>query len=190
MARRKAAALDVPGSQAEALALVADYVTADRRALELRLGYEVQIDRLKAERDAVLALITEEQAGRFARLKAWWEAGGQDLAGKKRSAELAGATLGVRLTPKAVKFSRGIKVETIVEWLKQTRWAGSLRFLRTKVEFDKQELIAAVTSDPSSKAIAEAFANRGVTVVQTDEFFIDTQLDEAAIRTRLGAVSA
>lgn len=188
MARRKQTALEgVPQDREEATALVTEYVAAERRLLELRLGYQLQIDRLKAQRDSSVAHWEGKQKERFARIKAWWEAGGNELAGKKRSAELAGASIGIRLTPKAVKFAKGVKAEAIVEWLKNTRWAGALRFLRTKTEFDKQELIAATTSDLSAKVIIEAFAKQGVTVVQTDEFFIDCGLDEAAIRAALGA---
>lgn len=184
MSRRKQTALPVPASQLQAAALMVEYVEIERAVLETRLSAERAIDNLKATRDAVLGELAAEQGTRFAALKAWWEAGGKELAGKKRSAELGGASLGVRLTPKAVKFARGVKAEAIVEWLRKTRWAGSLRFLRTKTEFDKQELIAAVASDPSAKVIAEAFAKQGVTVVQSDEFFIDCGLDEAALRTQ------
>lgn len=181
MARRKAAALDVPANEQEALALVADYVAADRRQLELALGFEIQIDRLKAERDAALGRIKADQASRFARVKAWWEAGGKALAGKRRSTKLAGATLGVRLTPPAVKFGKGWSDEAIIDWL--GRVVGGKLFLRTKTELDKQAVIKALqTQEPMAGPLGE----RGVSIKQADEFFIDTQLDEAAIRTRFG----
>lgn len=180
MARRKQAALTVPASQSEAIALLAEYRAAERRALELRLGYELQIDKFKTERDQVLALIAADQAPRFAALKAWWEAGGKELAGKRRSAELAGATLGIRLTPPAVKFAKGINAGRIVDWL--GRVVGGTAFLRTKVELDKPAIIKVLSEDGP---MAEPLSNQGVTVIQTDEFFIDTQLDERAIRTEL-----
>lgn len=181
MARRKQAALVVPASQSEAIALLAEYRAAERRALELRLGYELQIDKSKTERDQVLALIAADQAPRFAALKAWWEAGGKELAGKRRSAELAGATLGIRLTPPAVKFAKGINAARIVDWL--GRVVGGTAFLRTKVELDKPAIIKVLSEDGP---MAEALSDQGVTVIQTDEFFIDTQLDEGKIRNDLG----
>lgn len=181
MARKKAVAIDVPATQATAQALLADYVMADRRALELALGYQVQIDRLKSERDAALGRIADQQKGRFASLKAWWEAGGKALAGKGRSAELAGAKLGLRLSTPAMKLAKGITAQSITEWL--SRVVGGAAFLRTKIELDKQAVIKALQS---ASPMAGPLGEQGVTVVQTDEFFIDTQLDEAAILARLG----
>lgn len=181
MSRRKQAALPTPTSQAEAAELCQDYVAAERRILELKLGYEVQIDRLKAERDAVTARLAAEQQGRFAALKAWWEAGGKALAGKRRSAELAGASIGIRLTPPAVKFARGVTAKAVLAWLRQRR---AVNFFRTKYELDKQAIIKALNKD---EAEAELFLAQGVTVDQVDEFYIDCGLDEAAIRQRLGA---
>jgi len=181
MPRAKAKAIDVPGTAAEATALAAQYVTGDRRMLELRLGYQIQIDKLKAECAEVIAVCEADQQGRFVRLKAWWEAGGKDLAGKRRSAELAGALLGVRLTPAGVRFAKGASAKNIAAWL--SRVVGGSALLRTKVELDKQAVIKALQS---AAPMAGPLGEQGVSIKQTDEFFIDTQLDEAAIRARLG----
>ncbi len=181
MARAKAAALaHVPETEAEATVLLADYVAADRRMLELRLGYQVQIDRLEAERDLIVARMLVDQKDQFLRLKAWCEAGGRALSGKGRSAELAGAKVGVRLSTPAVKFAKGVTAAAIVDWL--GRVVGGKAFLRTTVKLDKQAVIKAISGQ---KAMAGPLAEKGVTVRQADEFFIDTQLDEAAVRAKL-----
>lgn len=182
MGRKKQAALAVPLSETEAVALLALYVGDDRCALKVRLHYQASIDKLEQERDSVLAAITEIQKPRFAALKAWWEAGGKALAGKKRSAELAGALLGIRLTPLKVMLPKGLKDTGVVEWLRSLRWAKARRFLRTKVEFDKEALIKAHGAEED---VRRMFSSKGIGLVQTDEFFIDTQLDEAAIRAGL-----
>ena len=159
MSRKKQAALAVPATLEGARA---------------RLVAEQVIDQIKAERDALIALYAVPNAGRFAALKAWWEAGGKDLAGKRRSAELAGAMLGIRLTTPKVKFARGTKVEAIVSWLGMV--VGGKAFLRTKVELDKEAVIKAVRSQAP---MAGPLSERGVTVDQTDEFFIDCTIGEA-----------
>ncbi len=176
MARRKAIALAVPASTAEAAALLADYVAADRKISEVQLVAEQVLDQVKAERDALIALVSAEQPGRFASLKAWWEAGGKDIAGKGRSAEIAGAKLGVRLTTPAVKFGKGWNGEKVVAWLSNQRWLGKTRFLRKKVELDKPAVIKAI----GEPGVAKVFA-KVLTVNQTDEFFIDTGIDREAI---------
>lgn len=177
MARTKQPSLPVPASFEAAVVLMAEFVGDDRGALKVRLHYETAIDRLKAERDAVLAGIETVQKVRFAALKAWWEAGGKDLAGKRRSAELGGATLGVRLTPPAVKFGKGWNAAKVLAWLLKLRWADRHRFVRTKTELDKQAIIKAI----GEPRVAKVFTTV-LTVDQTDEFFIDTGLDPEAVR--------
>lgn len=182
MSRRKQAALPVPASPAEAAELCTEYVQDERRMLELRLGYELQIDKLKAERDVVLTGLAARQQHRFAALKAWWEAGGMSLAGRNRSAELAGAKIGIRTTPPAVKLARGVTAAAIVDWL--GRVVGGSGFLRTKVELDKPAVIKALQE---GAPMAGPLEEQGVSVAQIDEFYIDCGLDEVAIRQRLGA---
>lgn len=183
MARRKQAALVVPASQSEAIALLAEYRAAERRALELRLGYELQIDKAKTERDQVLALIAADQAPRFAALKAWWEAGGKELAGKRRSAELAGATLGIRLTPPKLGLLGKLKEAAAVDWL---RGKGLPQFIRTKFELDKPAIITALGNRTGCDGALADLLDVTFAVQKTDEFFIDAQLDEGKIRNDLG----
>lgn len=186
MSRRKQTAMPVPATQAEAAALLARYVSAERRGLELRLGYQIQIDKLTAERDAINGLVEADQQQRFAALKAWWEAGGKTLAGKRRSAELAGVSIGIRLTPPAVKFAKGWTAKRVLDellgWL-----AGD--FVRTKYELDKGAIAAALTAPPSKRTTKEARHNFRVlseklelSVVQTDELFIDCWIDAAEVK--------
>ena len=182
MARRKQAALEVPASAAEAEVLIADYVATERQALVMALNYEMQIDKLKSERATILALIEADQKPVFAALKAWWEAGGKAAAGGLRSAELAGAKIGVRLTPKSVKFARGVTAAKVVDWLKTVKWSKASELLRTKVELDKAAIIKCVVD---SQGEEDMLAEIGVSVVQTDEFFIDAGLDEEAMRKTL-----
>ncbi len=188
MARKKQAALDVPNNREEAIELATEYVSADRRMLELKVGYELQIDALKSERDRIFAGIAAEQQGRFQALKAWWEAGGKALAGRGRSATLAGALLGIRKTPAAVKFKRGETAKTVIKFIQRLRdlgWEHADRFLRTKVELDKQAIIKAIGEED----VAGVLENR-LTVKQTDEFFIDTGLTEEDARQRLGVANS
>ncbi len=185
MTRRKAPAIEVPASTADAAALLAFYVGWERQQLKTELHYQVEIDKLKTERDLIVAQIRDNQKGAFASLKAWWEAGGNALAGKARSAEFAGAKIGIRRTTPKVKFLRGAKAETIVAWL--GRVVGGAAFLRTKIELDKEAVIKALRS---AAPMAGPLTEQGVLVDQTDEFFIDAGLDPEAIRAELTQVSS
>lgn len=183
MARRKQVALaDVPQTTEAAIALLDEYRKVERQSMVDRLVADALINETKTQLAARLAEREPLQKDRFAALKAWWEAGGKDMAGKKRSAELAGATLGIRLTPPAVKFRKGVTAKSIVDWLGLV--FGGKGFLRTKVELDKPAVIKALQE---AAPMAGPLTERGVTVVQKDEFFIDTGLDEAVIAAELGA---
>jgi phage host-nuclease inhibitor protein Gam len=164
--------------------MIGEFVAIERdKALE-RLAAEAAIDKAKQQRDERLRELEAQAQPLFAGLKAWWEAGGKDeLAKNKRSAEIGGAKIGIRLTPSAVKFKRGVKAGDVVAWLRDLRWARAKDFLRTKVDLDKQAVIKAVQAD---EAIGEKFAAH-LTIEQADEFFIDTGLDEDELRAEVSA---
>ena len=184
MARRKKISVNAPTSAAEATVMIGEYVAIERdKALE-RLAAEAAIDRVKQQRDEKLRELEAVAADLFEGLKAWWEAGGKDeLAFGKRSGQIGGAKIGIRLTPPAVKLKRGVKLGDVVAWLGSIRWARAKDFLRTKIELDRQAVIKAVQADD---AVAETFA-RHLTVEQTDEFFIDTGLDEDELKKEIAA---
>ena len=186
MARRKKEAVHVPASRAEAEDMLRDYVKLERDALAERLLAERAIDRIKAERDAQLGDIEAERSSLFEGLKAWWEAGGSaEVAGRKRSAEMAGTTLGIRKTPPAVRFARKVKAADVIAWLKSMKPRNWQSFLRVKTELDKPAIIKAVQTEADA---AQNFANH-LTVEQVDEFFIDAGLDEEAVRKTIAAAA-
>jgi phage host-nuclease inhibitor protein Gam len=182
MTRRKKTSINAPSDAAEATLMIGEYVKLERdQALE-RLAAEAAIDAIKQRRDQRLAELEAEAKPLFAGLKAWWEAGGKDeLAKGRRSAEVAGAKIGIRLTTPAVKFGRGFNAASVADWLIDTGWRRAKEFLRTKTELDKQAVIKAVQSD---KVVADVFREQ-LTVQQTDEFFIDTGLDEDELRKEI-----
>lgn len=185
MARRKSQALaDVPQTTEAAIALLDEYRKVERQCLVDRIVADTLVTETKRQLAERLAEREPAQKARFAALKAWWEAGGKDMAGKKRSAELAGAMIGVRLTPKAVKFAKGVKAEHVIARLKAACWSKIDQVLRVKTELDKQAIIKCVAESQGEEDLLQ---EAGVTVVQTDEFFIDTGLDEAVIAAELGA---
>lgn len=184
MPRRKDTAAPAPASAAEATNMIGEFVQIERdKALE-RLSAEAAIDRIKQQRDQRLRELEAEAQPLFAGLKAWWEAGGKDeLAKGKRSAELAGAKIGIRLTPPAVKLKRGVKAEAVVAWLKGLRWTRAKDFLRVKIDLDRQAVIKAVTAD---EEIGEKFAAH-LYIEKVDEFFIDTGLDEDELKKEIAS---
>lgn len=185
MPRRKQEAAPTPANATEATLMIGEFVAIERDKALARLAAEAAIDRIKAQRDNELRELEAQAAPLFAGLKAWWEAGGKDeLAKGKRSAEIAGAKIGIRLTPPAVKFRRGVKASDVIAWLRDLRWARAKDFLRVKVDLDKQAVIKAVSAD---EEVGDKFAAHLI-IEQTDEFFIDTGLDEDELKKEVAAL--
>lgn len=184
MPRRKDTAAPAPADAAEATLMMGKFVAIDREIALERLAAAAAIDKIAAQRDARLAELQAQAQPLFAGLKAWWEAGGkEELAKGKRSAEVSGAKIGIRLTPPKVKFQRKVKAEDVVAWLKGLRWTRAKDFLRTKIELDRQAVIKAVSAD---EEIGDRFAAH-LYIEQADEFFIDTGLDEDELKKEMAA---
>lgn len=178
MSRRKQPALAVPSTDEEAIGLIATYGNVER---SLRLSAEeadAAIAAAKKHHDGLVAECAPLQRERFAALKSWWEAGGgKRMAGKNRSAELAGAKIGVRLGNKSVRLPKGTKAEAIVDWLRGLRWSSASRYFHTKYTLNKEAIIAAWGDDATR--VRQVFEGKGVIVAQDDEFFIDVGPAEA-----------
>lgn len=186
MARRKQEAAAAPADASEAMLMIGEFVAIDRDIALERLAAAAAIDKIEAQRDGRIAELEAQAKPLFAGLKAWWEAGGKDeLAKGKRSAEIAVAKIGIRLSTPKVKLKRGVKANDIAAWLRGLPWPRAKDFLRTKVDLDKQAVIKAVLAD--DKFAEQMFAEAGLAVIQTDEFFIDTGLDKEALKKELAA---
>lgn len=171
MSRRKQPALAVPTTDEGAIALIGVYSDVERSIRAAAERADQKIAAAKAELDTFVAGVAPEQKDRFAAIKSWWEAGaGQRLAGKKRSADVAGAKIGTRLSTAAVRLPKGTKAEAIVEWLRGLRWTGASRFVRIKYELNKDALIDAWDDEADTRKV---FEDKGVKVTQSDQFFVD-----------------
>lgn len=184
MSRRKAESIHVPADRAEAEEMLAEYVALERKQMAARLITQTVIDAAKEELSDRLRELETERKGLFAGLKAFWEAGGaKELAGRNRSADVNGAKIGIRKPPPSLKFPRGVKAADIVAWLGSLRLAGKAKWMRTpKTQLDKQAVIKTMGEGGS---YAEMFEKKGLTLDQTDEFFIDAGLDEEAMKKEI-----
>lgn len=168
-ARRKAEAVDVPTSKAEADALVREYAVLEHRANGVRGFAEIQIAKSKADRDVVLALIEGDQSALFKRLKAYWETLGKDTAGSRRSIDVDGTEIGLRLTTPKLGFLNKMKEADIVKWL--CKKGVDHLFVRTKHECDKPAIIKALGVRDQCGSVADLLDETCV-VTQRDEFYI------------------
>lgn len=168
--RKKQAALSVPQSMAEAVAVIGEYAETERRARGIVEAADKAIAAIKSETDAAIAALQPEQNGRFASIKAWWEASGHTVAGSRRSAELAGAKLGFRLGTPKVKFDKGVSAPDVFKaMVKAFPKAAFQRFVETKISLNRKAMIAA----RDEIKIAGYLGKLPLQIVQDDEFFIE-----------------
>lgn len=166
--RKKAPALPVPKSQAEAEAL-----------LDLIGELQREIGRIEAEMNDMLARTKEEYAEsarplneeieqRFNALHAWAEAHREALCpGRAKTANLATGQIAWRTTPPACRI---VQPEVVIERLKSM---GLQEFIRTREEIDKTRILA----DPE-----RVEGVKGITVTQREEFVakpFESQIERA-----------
>lgn len=186
--RRKAPRQEAPQSIDDATALTARYIRLLDDIDRIKLEALADRDRIDALRDQAVKPLEEEAKGIFRQLRPWWASNKDDLTeGKRKSIELAGAQIGERTSTPALALPKGFNLGTFVSWL-QT--CGLNTLIREKPSVDKPACIRALRSlertdagpDASDadqlefslqQGLGKRLADKGASVTQKDEFFID-----------------
>ncbi len=187
-ARKKAPKQDAPQTIEEATALAARYIELLDIIDMHQVDAQKSIDMIVAVRDQVVKAIEDEAKAIFRQLRPWWASNKADLTGgKRKSIELAGALIGERTGTPALGLPKGTTLGRFVEWLVSR---DLFALIRTKHSVDKQACIQAlreldkpapdlgasdgeVIAHRLTRALGEQLAEKGATITQKDEFFID-----------------
>lgn len=170
MSRVKAAAMRAPTSLAQATELLTQLATtiATIGAHDAqRVSAKQQID---AAADAGIVPLAAERDDLFKRLQPWYEANAGELtAGKRKSIELGGCTIGHRTTPPKLAFEHG-KDADAVEALRHFGYGGGL--LKVTTTMVKPAILAALASEDMDDDVVP-LPLLGFTPQQSEEFFIE-----------------
>lgn len=186
--RRKAPRQEAPTTIEEATAMLGAYADKITRIEQLRADADRSLAAIEAARDAAIAPIEEEAKVAFLKLRAWWGVAGATLTeGKRKSVELAGCTIGVRITPPSLKLPG--KVDAAAALLVEH---GFTALVRTKYEVDKPATLKMLATKPALAELRATAANEpahlmldelearidqlgelGFSARQKEEFFID-----------------
>lgn len=163
-----ATAVTVPQSREQAAEFLRLIGEAQRVRQRIAADLNDALERLKAETERRARPVADEIAALAQGLETWAAANRDALTegGKRKTAMLATGELRWRMTPPAVSL-KGVKAV-----IAALRAAGLKRFLREKVEIDKE----AILKEP--KAVA---AIAGISIGQREEFVIvpnETKLEE------------
>lgn len=190
MARKKSPALVAPTTIAEATAALSDYVDILTTIEEARAAADASIANIEAARDQLVKPLEARLKELFIPLRAWWAVAGEAITdGKRKSAEIAGCLIGIRTSTPALKLPKGKTSADIVAALMAE--LGEDPFITTKRSINKPPIITIIRNglpaDPESpngllvNAIYHTLTETiGLSVTQTEEFFIDRARTEPA----------
>jgi len=170
MGRVKAPASRAPASLEQATDLLAQLATvvATITAHDAqRVSSKQEID---AAADACIVPLAAERDDLFKRLQPWYEANVEILtAGKRKSIELGGCTIGHRTTPPKLVFEHG-KDTDAVEALRHFGYGGAL--LKVTTTMVKPAILAALAGDAIDDDVVP-LQLLGFAPKQSEEFFIE-----------------
>lgn len=165
--RRKADAKILPQTDEEAILLGSRYLDLMEGADRIRADADVAILTIKNARDELLLPVEDEMKTTFLILRDWWAANVERLTdGKRKSREIGGLMMGIRLTPPSIRHL-GTKAEDLALDLKNL---GLSDLIKVNLSLAKPALLAALKRDDD---ISYLLAWMGIDSVQKDEFFID-----------------
>lgn len=195
MGRRKAAPQKAPSTLPEAIACINRYLVIEHLIGQAEQDADIAIARIEATRDELTAPLQIELEDIFHQLRAWWAVAGSEMAKDRKSIELAGANIGLRMTPLRLKRPKGIKKDAdavpLIEAIVRD-FPGAACLLRTKVELEKKAIVKMLCSTAVGP-INERVRAAGFATVQGDEFFIDRaapkEADPAIVDTTAPAIA-
>lgn len=165
----KKTVVEVPKDLAEAAAFIHNIGATTRQIDEINTGLNEKIESLKHEAMKKVAPLSKQQDDLLEGLHTFAESRREDLTegGKKKTVDLPTGSMSWRFTPPAVSLKDVEKVK------KEIAKLTLVRFLRTKVEVDKEALLR----EPE---VAKKI--KGITISQKEEFVVKPSETDAEIR--------
>lgn len=173
--RRKTTPADAPATLDEAIKDIVRYVEIDTGLEKLAADAKEAIARVKATHDATAKPMAVEAARLVLRLRNWWAVAGPTITeGLRKSTELAGVKIGLRMTNPACKSKE--KTEALAA--ASLSAAGLHQFVRIEISPNKPAILDALSAlydadaTPEARAVAEQLKTLGFKRHQREEFFI------------------
>jgi phage host-nuclease inhibitor protein Gam len=139
-AKKKAPAIDVPQSDAAADAALKEYGEAFNVVARNQADMDDALAKVKATYEAAAKPLQERMNTLFDQLAAWGAAHRTRLTEdtKSKTVKLPSGAIGWRCDPPSVRIRKGLKVDAVIEAIKEH---GLRRFLRVKFELNKERML-------------------------------------------------
>jgi len=161
--KTKQAALEVPQSDEEADALLAEYGATFNTLARQQVRLDELLAKLKARAETKAKPLQESLSSIMVALNAYGAANRKRLTngGETKTVKLPSGEIGWRTNPPSVKVKRGLKAEDLIASIRQLKLR---KFLRLSVEVNKRAML----DDPEK---AETIP--GITIQKdVEEFFV------------------
>lgn len=156
--------------------VMGEYARYQTELLALEAEMNTRIHEIKAEYEDRVAKLSEAADGLVDDMSSWACLNAAEF-GNKKSLELLHGVIGFRTGTPRVNVRRGLDEEQLVKQLQAT---GNGELLRTKIELDKQAVLAAVSHPETGADAAKRLAGLGIKVSQTERFFAEAKIEEVA----------
>jgi hypothetical protein len=158
----------VPKTVPAATQLLEQYADLTARLDQVEADRAERVANANAWADTAAQPMIDELASIGAALERWWLAGGKDVAGGKKSAELGGCVIGLRTS--RAKLAHGFESDDkATEALRGTRWAKQT----TKVKYSLDRTATLKLLQLGGKA-GQDMASLGFSIeLGTDSFFVE-----------------
>lgn len=133
-------------------------IQMDRKIADIREQYEGTLDRLQVDLERHVAA-----------LEAWASANPDEFPAGRKSVEFVHGTIGFRTGQPRLKPARGSTWDKVA---RKIEGLGLARFLRRKVEVDREAIIGARDTLTAAEMLA-----MGVSVVQDETFFVEPKAE-------------
>jgi len=154
-----------PKSIEEVEAHFAEYAKADARIVEINAQIDQEVTAIRKKHANELQKLIDKRDTCFNAIQVYAETNEETLFTKKKSMELTHGLIGFRTGTHKLKPAKGYTWKSIEVLVKKIM----PMFLRTKVEIDKERMIA----DRNNKEVMECMKECGITVVQEETFYIE-----------------
>jgi len=159
-------------TEMEANEVLARYAKADSALTKLNAELDLKITKLREEKAEKIAEYTQELKDTNEILLAF-AAGNPQLFESKKTLDMQHGSIGYRTSPPAVNIKKGVKVETVVELLQNSKIGQQYVKTKTTYSLDKEAILAKREDTKLMGKLGEYF----ITVEQAEVFFVDPKTE-------------
>lgn len=178
--RTKTKAILVPAitTRAQAIAAVASMASIELKRRKLKHRIDKITQRVQAKYGTQLSELDSWFDGHTKDLQEWASHHPEEFPAKAKSTDLTHGTIGFRTSPPKVETLAGWTIKKVIKAIREFGWA---KFLRVKIDLNKEEILA--REDRLKSLKTPILPQVGLKITRDEIFFVELNLSESETRT-------